>query len=116
MQWRLVPVALVAAALLADAQDQHRVGFYLLLAAVPVAAALALTSFGELVELAGGAAGTIAARFQALLAGLGLTLVLIATAVRTQAAPDAVPELAVSAAVGCLVVLGAQAVAALARA
>ena len=115
MRSRLLPLVLVAAAAAADALLLHELAFYLLVAAVPAAAIVALTTFGELVDLPGRAAVVPAARVQSGLAALGLVAVVFATAVRAQA-PDenVVPAVGVSALVACVVVFAAHALAALA--
>jgi hypothetical protein len=111
---RLLPVALVVAATWADSRSLHELAFYLLVAAVPAAAVSALSLFGELVDLPGGAKGEGRTRLETALASLGLLLLLVAAAVRGQAAGADVPPLAVSALVVCLLVFGAQALTAVA--
>ena len=112
---RLLPLALVAAAAVADGRGSHEAAFYLLVAAVPAAAIAALASFGELVELPGRAAGEWLARVRALLGALGLLVVVVATAVRGQATDaSAVPQLGISALVACLVLFAAYGATALA--
>jgi hypothetical protein len=81
VSWRLVPVTLLAATLVAQSSGHRAVATYLLLLSVPAAAAAALVAFGELVELPGGARGVGLARVSAALAGLGLVLVLAAAVV-----------------------------------
>jgi hypothetical protein len=112
---RLLPVGLALAAVVADRGGQHGLAFYLLVASVPAAAVGALVLFGRLVELPGGMRGEWQARFEALLAGLGLAFLLLAAAVRGQA-PEAAaaPTLAASALVAALVAHGALSVTALA--
>jgi hypothetical protein len=116
MRFRVLPVLLLAGAMLADARGLHEASFYLLVAAIPAAALGALSLFGELVDLPGGANGTTRLKLDALLAAVGLLCVLIAAGARGQA-PDAstLPALAGSAAVAALAVYGAQTFAALAR-
>lgn len=108
MTARALPVALVVASLLVDGRPAS----YLLLVAVPAAAIAALHAFGELVELPGRAPGVGAARFRAVLAGLGLVLVLVAAGAQGHANA---PALAASAAVAFLLVAGAQAASATLR-
>jgi hypothetical protein len=106
---RLFPVALVVAATWADSRDLHELAFYLLIAAVPAAAVSALSLFGELVDLPGGAEGEGRTRLETALASIGLLLLLVAAALRGQGAEAEVPPLAVSSLVACLLVFGAQA-------
>ena len=106
---RLFPVALVVAATWADSRDLHELAFYLLIAAVPAAAVSALSLFGELVDLPGGAEGEGRTRLETALASIGLLLLLVAAALRGQGTDAEVPPLAVSSLVACLVVFGAQA-------
>lgn len=113
---RALPLSLLLLTLAADAQGLHRAGFYILVAALAAASVTALSAFGDLVELPGRAPGEAVARLEALLAGLGVVLVLVAAAARGQsAAADTVPALAASAATGALLVLGSLAVTALVR-
>jgi hypothetical protein len=114
MAVRVTPVALVLAAVAADALAHPLLAFYLLVASVPAAAVCALSLFGRLVELPGGARGISVARLEAFLASLGLVFVLVAAAARGQA-PDAaaLPALTASAIVAALVVYGAQSLMAL---
>lgn len=105
---RALPVLLVVAAGLVDSLGFHDAAFYLLVAAVPVAAISALEVFGELVEIPGGGAGETRARIEALLAIVGLVAIVVAAAVRGNATGDTVPALGVSALVACLVVSAAQ--------
>ena len=114
MTARVLPVALVLAALAADARDLHAVAFYLLVAGVAAAAVSALSFFGELVERAGAASST--SRFQVVLAALGLICVFVAAAARGQGNEMApAPAPAVSALVVALAVYATQALAALYR-
>jgi hypothetical protein len=110
---RLLPVALVVAATWADSRGLHELAFYLLIAAVPAAAVSALSLFGELVELPGGAHGEARTRLETTLASLGLLLLLVAAALRGQGTETEVPPLAVSTLVACLLVFGAQSLTAL---
>jgi len=102
MLLRIAPAALVVGAAAADGVGSHGLAFYLLLAAIPAAAVVALERFGALVE---GASG-----FQAFLSGLALALLVLSTAVRSASlAERPLPALAVSALVACLAVLVLQA-------
>jgi len=106
---RVLPVALVLAAGLADVRELHALAFYLLVAAVPATAVSALAFFGDLVETPGGAAHVTYARLQVVLTTLGLVLIVVAAAVRGQAALEAgVPAVSVSALVACLLVFASQ--------
>lgn len=113
MGHRLLPVALVLAAALADLGGLHDVGFSLLLAAVPAFAVAALACYGELVEAPDRAARARMVRAEGILAALALCSIVAAAASRAHATDEAVPAFAVSALVGCLAVSGAQAVVAL---
>ena len=113
---RGAPVAVVAAALLADAFGAHRLSFYLLLAAIVVLAVSTLERYGRIVELTGSASELAVARFQAGLGGVALALALLAAAARAPVLGDAaVPPLGLSALVGALGLLLLQAVARLAK-
>lgn len=82
----MAPLALTAgfvlAALAADADGHHGIGFYLLLVAVPAAAHAALSCFGDLVELPAGAPGLVRARLRTAFSALALTLVLLTAVAR----------------------------------
>ncbi|MGH3103477.1 MAG: hypothetical protein ACRDN6_05205 [Gaiellaceae bacterium] len=114
MSRQTLPVALVLAAALAEIADLGAVSFYLLVAAVPVAAVAALGCFGDLVETPGGDAGMMWARLQSVLAALGLVWIVAAAATRAHAVEGDVPPVGVSALLACLVVVSAQAIVALA--
>jgi hypothetical protein len=104
---RALLVALVAAAPIADAAGLRSLAFWALVAAVPFAAACALDSFGLHLEERGDAVRSL----QALLWVPALVLLLAAAAARGSAvAVSGVPQLGVSALVGCLAVLGLKAV------
>ncbi len=99
-------VGLVAAAPLADAAGVHSVSFWLLVAAVPYAAACALDSFGAFLEARGDALRSL----QALLWAPALLLLLVAAASRGPAlATGTVPRLGVTALAGCLAVIALKA-------
>ncbi|HVM18042.1 MAG TPA: hypothetical protein VM290_10720 [Gaiellaceae bacterium] len=114
MTARLLPAALVLAALAADAAGRHGLAGYLLVAGVPAAAAGALVLFGRLVELAPRTRGEAWIRFESSLAALALVLVLVAAAARSHAAEGAsLPPLTASAVVAALAVYLLQALTAL---
>lgn len=102
---RGVAILLLLAAIGADALDAQSAAFYLLLAAVVVTAHAALDAYGHLVELPGAAPTLTAARLNAALGVLALSLVLVAAAVH---ADGAVPPVGISAAVASLALLGLQ--------
>jgi hypothetical protein len=110
---RALPVALVLAAVAADAAGLHVVATYVLVASVPAAAAAALTVLGEGVLRPGGLA-RLAAYTQALLAGAGLAAVVVAAAARANAVEgEGLPPLAASAVVAGLGAFALQAFVAL---
>lgn len=98
-------VLLLLAAIGADTLGAEGAAFYLLLAAVVVTAHAALQAYGRLVELPGSAPTLAAARLNAALGVLALSLVLVAAAVH---AHGAVPPVGISAAVASLALLGLQ--------
>jgi hypothetical protein len=102
---RVMAVLLLLAAIGADTLGAHGAAFYLLLAAVVVTAHAALQAYGRLVELPGSAPALGAARFNAILGVLALSLVLVAAAVH---ADGAVPPVGISAAIASLALLGLQ--------
>jgi hypothetical protein len=102
---RAMAVLLLLAAIGADALGAQGVAFYLLLAAVVVTAHVALQAYGRLVDLPGAAPALAAARLNAALGVLALSLVLVAAAVH---AHGAVPPVGISAAVASLALLGLQ--------
>src|SRR4051794_29377102 len=105
---RALSPSLVVAAVLADAQGEHRLAFYVLFAAIPALAVSAIDSFGDYVE------GS--SPIYATLNGLVLALVLVATALRAPGlAQGSVPAVALSALVLALVLLATQGVLELAR-
>ena len=108
MRWRLLAVALVLAAALADAAGQYGLAYYALVAAVPVAATAALSALGAILD---GTAAEPLDRAATLLAAVALPILLLATVVRAPVAPDAAPPtLGVNALAGCLVLFALQAV------
>ncbi len=100
-----MPVLLLLAAIGADALGAEGAAFYLLLAAVVVTAHAALDAYGQLVELPGTAPTLAAARLNAFLGVLALSLVLVAAAVH---AHGTVPPVGISAAVASLALLSLQ--------
>jgi hypothetical protein len=116
MPARVLPLLLVAGALAADSAGRHELAFTFLVASVPAAAVSALALLGRLVELPGGYRGLGGMRLETFLSGVGLLFVVLAAAVRGQAAdPGGLPALAGSAAVAATAVYAAQALAALLR-
>ena len=107
MRWRLLAVALVLAAALADGAGQHPLAYYGLVAAVPAAAVGALLALGEILD---GSAAEPLDRATAVLSGLALPMLLLATAVRAPLGEGAAPRLGVSALLACLVLFALQAV------
>jgi hypothetical protein len=108
MMRRAIPVGLVVAAAAADGAGAHELAFYALLLAVPASAVVALDSFGELLDGA-------RAHLHALLWTIVLALIVVGAAVRAPAVTEgAVPALARSALLACLVIFCVQAVVSLA--
>jgi hypothetical protein len=103
---RALLLALVAAAPVADAAGMHGIAFWALVGAIPVAAAAALDSFGNVVD----DRDDVVRSLQALLWAPALVLLLTAAAARGPAIATAgVPRLGVSALVGCIAVLALKA-------
>lgn len=98
-------VLLLLAAIAAASLGVAGAAFYLLLAAVVVTAHAALQAYGRLVELPGSAPTLAAARLNAALGVLALSLVLVAAAVQ---ANGVVPPVGISAAVASLALLCLQ--------
>jgi hypothetical protein len=95
---RLLPLALAAGALLADGAGLHRGASYLVLLAVPAAAAAAFVGIADLLEGKPALARSITTT-------LALVLLIAGSVARSGAAPGAaVPHLAVSAAVAAMLV------------
>ena len=108
MARQAIPVGLVVAASAADGAGAHELAFYALLLAVPAAAVVALDTFGELLD---GAQNHL----HALLWTVVLALIVVGAAVRAPAVTEgAVPALARSALLACLLIFCVQAVASLA--
>jgi hypothetical protein len=102
---RLVPLSIAAGALLADAAGAHRVAFYLVLLAIPGAAAAAFIGAGDALEGRG-------AWLRGISTTLALMLLVLGSAVRENAPHGAaVPSLAVSSVVAAIVVYGLPALA-----
>ncbi|MBA2384909.1 MAG: hypothetical protein H0V68_09665, partial [Actinobacteria bacterium] len=74
MTCRLVSVAFVVGAALADAAGAHALAYYALVAAVPVAAVVALSAFGDVLD--GSAAAPLDRRL-AVLSAFAAPLVLV---------------------------------------
>jgi len=105
MTRQAIPVGLVVAAAAADGAGAHEFAFYALLLAVPAAAVVALDTFGRLLD---GARDHL----HALLWTVVLVLIVVGAAVRAPAVTEgAVPTLARSALLACLVIFCVQAVA-----
>jgi hypothetical protein len=106
---RVAAVALTLGAALADSGGAHHAAFYLLLGAVPAAAVAALASLGDLVDA--GFPLRVSQVVQTLLSLLVTVLVVVTTAARsTSLLSGHVPQVAVSALIGCLVLYGLQAI------
>jgi hypothetical protein len=104
---RVLPVALVVVAGLADATSAPRLAFYALVAAVPAAALAALDAYGDMVDVE---APDAIVRAQAALWGVTVALLVIGTAPRAPTlGAGSVPRFASTALLACLVVFLAQA-------
>ncbi len=102
---RLLPLSLALGALLADTAGVHRLAFYLVLLAIPGAAAAAFIGAGDALEGKG-------AWLRGISTTLALMLLVLGSAVRENAPQGAaVPALAVSAIVAAVVVYGLPALA-----
>lgn len=107
MTMRALTVGLVLLAALADSAGAHALGYFALVGAVPAAAVAALLAFGDVLD---GTAATSLDRGQALLAGLALPFLLLATAVRAPLLSNGdVPTLGITATAICLTLLATQA-------
>jgi hypothetical protein len=82
---RAAPAALVAVAALADLAHAGSFAFYVLVVAVPVAAAASLTAFGELVAVRADCAGEGATGVRSAFSTLALALTVFAGALHAQA-------------------------------
>jgi len=91
---RLLPLSLALGAVVADAGGIHRLGFWLLLLAIPAAAGAAFVGVGDVLE-------GKSAWLRGISTTLALALLLLGSAVR-EGAPlgSGVPVLAISAALG----------------
>ena len=105
---RVLPVGLVLASLLAGAQGHPRLGFYLLVAAVPAAAAAALSVLGELLDAPQHDPARTVLQLELLLGAVGLTLLVAAAALRGDGGP--VPPVSATVLGACVAVFVAQAV------
>ena len=107
MTTRLASVSLVLGAALADAAGLHSLAYYALVAAVPIVAIAALNGLGDVLD---GSAAEPHDRGVALLSGLALPFVLLATAVRapllTEGPP---PAIGVTCVVAALAIFAVQA-------
>jgi hypothetical protein len=105
---RALSPSLVVAAVLADAQGEHRLAFYALFAAIPALAAATIGAFGDYLD---GSSPIFA-----WMNGFALLLVVAGTALRAPALVEGtVPAVALSTLVLALVLLAAQGVLELAR-
>jgi len=103
MRLRLVVVALLLGAALADGAGQYLLAYYVLVVAVPMAAATSLLALGAILD---GTASEPLDRAALALAVLALPLLLLTTTVRAPVAGgDAPPTVAATALVACLAVL-----------
>jgi hypothetical protein len=113
MARRAVPALLVAAAAFADVSGERSLALYALLAAVPALAVAALSGLGELLD----GEAEPSRQLQLLLSTLALVLAVVGASVRGPAVSGgALPPLAGSALVACLVLLGLEAAVRAARA
>ncbi len=107
---RAVPAGLIVAAAFADSSGSARVAFYAFLLLVPVAAVIALNSYGELVEAppAPEEDGTHR-RLQALLWAVLLAFAVLGAASRAPVLGEGgVPRLGATAVIACLLVLSVE--------
>ena len=101
MTRRALPPSLVVAAVLADAQGEHRLAFYLLFAAIPALAVSTIAAFGAYVE---GSSPIFV-----WISGSTLALVVAGTALRApMLAEGTVPTVALSALVLALALVATQ--------
>jgi hypothetical protein len=96
---RWLPIAIALAAAATHAAGESRLSFYLVLAAVPATAVVALTALGELLDARAAAPVEPAAALEPFLFGVALLLLVAGAAA-------SVPAFAIS---GCLAVFGIQA-------
>jgi hypothetical protein len=109
MARRVLPAALVFAALLSDVAGGHGVAFDFLLVAIPAAFVLALDCYSDVLESRCG--GT-----RPILAGVAVFLLVLSAALRSPAVVGGVPQFAVSALAFVLRLYAVAAVGALAPA
>src|SRR5262245_59061693 len=95
MARRALPALLALIALVADLSGDHGVALGFVLAAIPAAFVLALECYGDAIEARCGGV-------RPLVAAGGLGLVVLSAALRSPAVVGAVPRLAISAVVFCL--------------
>jgi hypothetical protein len=107
---RAVPAGFVVAAAFADASGSPLVAFYAFLALVPVAAVIALNSYGELVETPPAPEeDETHRRLQVLLWAVLLVLAVLGAASRAPVLGEgAVPRLGGTAVIACLLVLSVE--------
>jgi hypothetical protein len=98
MNLRLAPLALTLAALAADGLGTHGLAFYVLLLAIPAAAAAGLDRFASALDGSG-------PRFPAVLAALVLALVVLGEAVRSPHLSDNVAPALASSTLGAAIAL-----------
>ena len=104
---RVLPVGLVLTAAVVGASGHARLGFYVLVAAVPAAAAAALALYGDLLDAPAGAPDLAALRLELGLAVCGLVLLVAAAAIRSPGV-DPTPAASATALGACVAVLIAQ--------
>jgi hypothetical protein len=93
---RLLPLSLALGALVADAAGLHQIASYLVLFAIPAAAAAAFVAVADVLE-------GKSALVRSVTTGLALTLLVVGSAVRASAATGAhVPAVAISAAIAAI--------------
>ena len=103
---RAVPAGLVVAAAFADASGSPRLAFYALLVLVPVAAAVALAAYGDLVEEPLSPEEAAPRALQAGCWGLLVALAVVGAATRAPSlAQGLTPKLAATGLIACIVVL-----------
>lgn len=104
---RLLTVALVLVAALADAAGAHALAYYALVVAVPLGAVAALLALGSILD---GSASEPVDRGLAALSALALPFLLLGTAVRAPLLVDGPPPaVGVTCVVVCLVLFAVQA-------
>ena len=107
MHTRLLTVALVLAAALADAAGAHALAYYALVAAVPLGAIAALLALGAILD---GRAAEPLDRLLAALSAAALPFILLGTAVRAPLLADGPPPaVGVTCVVACLALFAVQA-------